>query len=793
MKIHGKEWAGTCLITLLCGFASGCSDAETAVTQASLPGGCSGEECQLLLMPCETQADCEAMPFCDGPLACQTLESKQTTVDKYCQPVGLPPCSADLGRCLEEERRCECDVDDDAVRDITCNGEDVDLDGDTFAGPYLKFRERVERGEHMSLECQTGEMLVDCDDNDDRRAPNLDETCDDELERGLDEDCCASTVAGEGADGDFDGDGYKSRACFNRRDDGGKSIHGEDCDDHNASVPGASDDTCNGNDDDCDGKTDEGAAFTELCPDNDGDGWPESRRGSFSACSWHTGHAACPTREEDFDCSELDEERMPGALEKCDGKDDDCDGLIDEEVSWEREQRLGLNLDGVPRCDKEAGQWLLPCTPGWAPCGDLRNGCNVDVTKRSQCRSCEPTNCGFACGEQGCEEIVQVAVGDLHACAVTNEHRVACWGLAEAGRRGDDRQAPFLRPTWVLGTDRFTQVSVGFSHACAVTEGEGVVACWGDNTDRQLALLGSEDPFADRPWPISAGDLPGTDGVLKNALKVAVGMPHTCALMGDGLVVCWGYTADWVVGSDFPTVYGTGLPQPVSRRTDDPTSQARVVIRNAIDIAAGDEHACLVLDVGRVLCWGRNQAGQLGLPAGAPQTDPVPVQGVEQAVQVVAGARHTCALSGGQVYCWGSNDVGQLGARSSGELHIAQPVPGLNNIATIVAGYTTTCALSERGALSCWGGNSDVFGWKLEGPVSTVEPITLWESGVEDVAIGTFGCVSLENEGVKCWGDNSVGQLGTGEASVTPVPPSAAQGLQPAAGRRPDALSEDDP
>ncbi|MEM5880171.1 MAG: hypothetical protein QXQ16_02695 [Candidatus Aenigmatarchaeota archaeon] len=79
-------------------------------------------------------------------------------------------------------------------------------------------------------------------------------------------------------------------------------------------------------------------------------------------------------------------------------------------------------------------------------------------------------------------------------------------------------------------------------------------------------------------------------------------------------------------------------------------------------IAAGHYHTCAVLSNGSVMCWGNNLVGQLGDKTLLGRSTPVPVKGINNAIAIAAGGGHTCAiLSTGSIMCWGNNYYGQLG------------------------------------------------------------------------------------------------------------------------------------
>ncbi len=109
---------------------------------------------------------------------------------------------------------------------------------------------------------------------------------------------------------DADGDGFSSD---------------EDCDDRDASIHPGAEEICNGLDDDCDGETDEGVVGT-FHPDGDGDGYGDAVS-SLDACEPPSGYVA-----DDTDCDDDDPDTYPGAPERCDGVDNDCDDAVDEDL-----------------------------------------------------------------------------------------------------------------------------------------------------------------------------------------------------------------------------------------------------------------------------------------------------------------------------------------------------------------------------------------------------------------------------------------------------------------------------
>jgi alpha-tubulin suppressor-like RCC1 family protein len=340
--------------------------------------------------------------------------------------------------------------------------------------------------------------------------------------------------------------------------------------------------------------------------------------------------------------------------------------------------------------------------------------------------------------------IVQIAAGEGHTCAVTADGNVKCWGSNSEGQLGNGEAAdlhtaePIPANTNDIG-ERAVAVSAGFYHTCALTE-MGGVSCWGDNHAGQLG--------GERENRASPGAVPGLSGP---ARAVSAGGSHTCALIQDGTAYCWGQNSYGQLGTNVPACFFTvchGVPAPIEG------------VSEAVAIAAGVEHTCVILSSGRVRCWGRNDAGQLGDGSGLNRSRPVDVVGLAGIVGLTAGSSHTCALSGkGAVWCWGLQ---------YGNVPVALPALS-SGVVEIRAMLTHTCALLSAGSVQCWGDNG--FGQLGDdqrcGAICLVPTRVL---GLEDgVALGMglyHSCAVLGSGGAKCWGNNFDGQLGNGQSGV---------------------------
>jgi alpha-tubulin suppressor-like RCC1 family protein len=247
------------------------------------------------------------------------------------------------------------------------------------------------------------------------------------------------------------------------------------------------------------------------------------------------------------------------------------------------------------------------------------------------------------------DDIVELALGADHGCALRSDGAVWCWGGNDRGQVAQhDLDEVFTSPRAVPELAGVTQLTAGISHTCALVGSPGEVMCWGRN-DR--AQVGNGEVSDAVPSPAKVADL-------EDAVEIVAGGSHTCARREAGSVVCWGYN---YLGS-----LGNGSTRP-TRAT---SLQEVVQLSDAVALAAGEYFTCALRAGGRVVCWGDNRHGQLGDGtsegadcSGRPcRTVPVSTMEVHDAVVLNAGHLHACAARrDGRLWCWGYNLGGQLG------------------------------------------------------------------------------------------------------------------------------------
>jgi alpha-tubulin suppressor-like RCC1 family protein len=308
--------------------------------------------------------------------------------------------------------------------------------------------------------------------------------------------------------------------------------------------------------------------------------------------------------------------------------------------------------------------------------------------------------------------VTRVVAGDEFGCALRGDGTVTCWGLGESGQRGDGTFTQYSpMPGTVSGIVTAVAVSSGYDHACALL-GDGTVQCWGGNIYGQLGDGMPTDPSV---GPRGSA-VPVTARGITTAIGIATGAYHTCALLQDRTLRCWGQNGRGQLGDG--TITDASIPVAVTGLT------------NVAALAGGGAHTCAVLKDGTVYCWGDNEFGQAGDGAGQSST-PMQVVGITEGVAVTTGWRHTCGLMrGGTVLCWGQNQFGQLGNATTANSGTPVPVSGITDAVDITAGWWHhSCALRASGRVRCWGMNE----WGQLGDGTTTpstSPVTMSGTGI---------------------------------------------------------------
>ena len=279
----------------------------------------------------------------------------------------------------------------------------------------------------------------------------------------------------------------------------------------------------------------------------------------------------------------------------------------------------------------------------------------------------------------------------------------------------------------------------------------GEVKCWGYNV---AGLLGTGHPDnSDEKLPTPAFVILGTGGEhLTGVTQIDCGSWHTCALLVDGSVSCWGANDVGQLGSPVPTEYSTIIPFPV-------TVPFEGIFK---DIALGRMHSCAIASNGTVYCWGVNYNGELGLGFIDSDVHPTPTlinYPYSDAAEIDSGGDRTCMKTDSAgVYCWGNYSGYDY---DQGEVF---PIVGLRGpVKSLSTGGNTfrynqhTCAVIEgTGALQCWGENgySQLGDGTYNNYTSNkpVDVVGLSANVARVTASGDSACAFFESGAAACWG-----------------------------------------
>ncbi len=279
-----------------------------------------------------------------------------------------------------------------------------------------------------------------------------------------------------------------------------------------------------------------------------------------------------------------------------------------------------------------------------------------------------------------------VDCGNYFGCAVQGE-KLACFGMNQFGQLGKPATKYPRKGSAFVKVPSPVSVAVGLTHGCALTA-SGDVHCWGSSSEGALG-----DGVLSPPDVPSSRIVPPTKvaGLGGKAVDIDVGNSHSCAVLEDGGVACW--------GDNFADVLGVGAP-----------SSAKPVriagVQGAVEVATSDELTCVRTAMGEVSCWGRGKSAPERM-AGA----------CARQLSISSGA--VCAVDcAGTVSCWG--DLPGYDNRSA----TPKVQPGFVDIEEIRGGLSHFIARDRAGRVVTWGGNDS-------GQIGNGKPAS-WEQAFAD-------------------------------------------------------------
>jgi alpha-tubulin suppressor-like RCC1 family protein len=335
---------------------------------------------------------------------------------------------------------------------------------------------------------------------------------------------------------------------------------------------------------------------------------------------------------------------------------------------------------------------------------------------------------------------LQIRAGAVHTCAACGDGSLWCWGgnmFGQTGGSGQFQCGPNQTcdpsPVQVTLPGPLKELLAGHDSSCVQIDVSGTTKlyCMGNNTNGQFGIS----------QPQVSSTLVSTEIV--GSTGYAGGSLHACEIVG-ARVECQGGNMLGQLG-----IGNTSNQPQVTPMTTQPIVTATL-------LAAGDTHTCAADANGSPSCWGDNTYGAVdGTPATTPVSSPRQVASLPPALELAAGAGHTCARATDGVYCWGRNQFGEVGqtppSQTAGLTFLT--IAGVKHIA---AGGTQSCALTTDGIVYCWGSPDGMTAMATPTQIQLPMAATAFTVGA------SHACAILMDASVWCWGADSFGEIGDG-------------------------------
>jgi alpha-tubulin suppressor-like RCC1 family protein len=307
-----------------------------------------------------------------------------------------------------------------------------------------------------------------------------------------------------------------------------------------------------------------------------------------------------------------------------------------------------------------------------------------------------------------------VVAGDWNTCGLDLQGHAFCWGRADVYQLSGARVSEpcykgkpcSFAPVAVQPALAFKRLALGSFHACGITVDDRIV-CWGSHQNGQL---GSDSAISSCPVqqygrtltviPCRRDALPVIHPVAWREIGASVSA--TCGLDADGGVYCWGLQVGDV---------GAHVVFPTPRRIEAPGGVSGLSVSNFRSVVLSRE--------GLPLEWGvaREKERDLYYVSAVAAFEADEEQALRDGPflqMVTGGGTHTCGLTAaGDAYCWGMNARGQLGTGSGSAIRFAPTdkwrpgkVAGGWQFRMISGGGWHTCGITTQGGALCWGWNA---------------------------------------------------------------------------------------
>lgn len=353
--------------------------------------------------------------------------------------------------------------------------------------------------------------------------------------------------------------------------------------------------------------------------------------------------------------------------------------------------------------------------------------------------------------------VQELSVHQDTTCVLAADKKVRCFGQTwhQAGRQADEQRKPGDVVT--LAAPPAVSMAAGGFGACALLE-DGLHAVCAGSAEKvklpekakqivgggpSLCVLGESGKL----WCTGeAQSLLARTGELTPGAWAAYPTPIAIAAMHYHEVIA--------IGKDGSLLFAGGFDRGPRPMKEVQRSAVNVVgLKDVVELAAGEEHACARRADGTVSCWGGSWEDS-ALPRA--------ISGLKDVVSLDAGGKATCArLESGTITCFSTKHVSN---RSDQNLEAPAKQP---DVASVAVGESHACLLDAQGKVSCWGSAFDqALGLQSKEayPKPVKDPLAIAGlSGVTQIDAGSNATCALTKTGaVRCWGRNEDGVLGQG-------------------------------
>lgn len=340
--------------------------------------------------------------------------------------------------------------------------------------------------------------------------------------------------------------------------------------------------------------------------------------------------------------------------------------------------------------------------------------------------------------------VTTVSAAYFHTCAIARG-ALYCWGANDEGRLGVDDTNPHTTPTRVGDDADWADIQVARFSSLGLKR-DRTIWSFGGNDHGQLGL----GNLAPRRVPTQIGNR--TDWI-----AIATRFEHACALRVDGTLWCWGTGKEGQLGQDEASWDGIDRLEPTQVTMPDDVAM----------VDTGQGHTCAILVDRTLWCWGRNSYSILGQGTDVPERikHPVKVGSAADWQRIRSGQSASCGLRGGRVYCWGEViDQSLPGSSGSNSVPLPADIGGPSGVTDLTFNTFGGCMLDARGAGACWGRNEEgQLGLGNTDARNDVAPLPI--AGWTWLTAGRFFTCGVLDGRVWCTGDNQYGQLGVDSVS----------------------------